>query len=243
MKIGDQCVPISTFASIAAVVGVLVACQIAYSYLAYRRRKNDEVWNVKPEELELSYPVEVIGQGAFGVVLAAEYRGTRVAIKRVISQDASKRRATSSLPIALSNSVAMAGSPSASVSNDIESPETGPSTRFVGSVSNSRDTLGDSNMSDIFGGFSAGRKKSILHKWFPGWFTSEISRTNLFLLGSASGASTSKSTLARILPRCDETARREEDFKNEMRLLSRLRHPCKYLITFAFLGHILCFLL
>jgi hypothetical protein len=42
------------------------------------------MWHVNPEELNFSHPVEVIGQGAFGVVLAAEYRGTRVAIKRVI---------------------------------------------------------------------------------------------------------------------------------------------------------------
>jgi hypothetical protein len=42
------------------------------------------MWHVNPEELNFSHPVEVIGQGAFGVFVAAEYRGTRVAIKRVI---------------------------------------------------------------------------------------------------------------------------------------------------------------
>ena len=36
------------------------------------------------DELYFDDPVEVIGQGSFGVVLLAEYRGTKVAIKRVL---------------------------------------------------------------------------------------------------------------------------------------------------------------
>lgn len=49
------------------------------------------MWHVNAEELNFSHPVEVIGQGAFGVVLAAEYRGTRVAIKRVVPQKENTR--------------------------------------------------------------------------------------------------------------------------------------------------------
>jgi len=42
------------------------------------------VWRVKPEDLHFGSPPEVVGRGTFGLVLLAEYRGTQVAVKRVI---------------------------------------------------------------------------------------------------------------------------------------------------------------
>lgn len=238
MKIGSECFPISTFAGIGAALGILLAFQIAYCYLSYRRRKNDEVWHVNPEELELSHPVEVIGQGAFGVVLAAEYRGTRVAIKRVIppqngagSKKVSSRQGNSASAIVLAST----GSNDLAGDNGGDDPEVGGvgSVAATNSVSNSRDTTGsDSNLDDgFFGGFHNSHKKTRLQRLFPGLFHSEISRANLSLLGTASGGTTTRSVWFRFLPRCDETARRQQEFQNEMRLLSRLRHPCKYLLT------------
>lgn len=45
---------------------------------------NDAVWKVEKEELIFAKPPEVIGRGTFGMVLLAEYRGTKVAVKKVL---------------------------------------------------------------------------------------------------------------------------------------------------------------
>lgn len=49
------------------------------------KRKADNIWRVQIEDLIFGNPPEVIGQGSFGQVLRAEYRGTQVAVKRIVS--------------------------------------------------------------------------------------------------------------------------------------------------------------
>ncbi|CAJ1970011.1 unnamed protein product [Cylindrotheca closterium] len=234
MLIGSECVPISTFAAIAATIGVLIACQIAYCFLAYRRRKNDEIWQVDPEELELSHPVEVIGQGAFGVVLAAEYRGTKVAIKRVIPlEDNAQIKRLNSRPSVSGGAVVSVAASNENSQDNGSDPElgqenggTGSVDGGTGSVTNSKDTQSDSNLSVLFGGFPMAQKKTRMQRWFPGLVHTNATRTNLSLLGTASGGTTSRSIKTKLLPWCDETAKRHKEFRTEMRLLSRLRHPC-----------------
>ena len=63
-------------------IGALFLLFLGWCYLGYRRRKHDEMWHIDHNELNFNHPVDVIGQGAFGVVLLADYRGTKVAIKR-----------------------------------------------------------------------------------------------------------------------------------------------------------------
>jgi len=47
-------------------------------------KMSDSVWTVNISDLHFDDPAEVIGRGTFGLVLLAEYRGTNVAVKRVI---------------------------------------------------------------------------------------------------------------------------------------------------------------
>lgn len=49
------------------------------------RLKADNIWRVQLADLVFGNPPEVIGQGSFGQVLRAEYRGTQVAVKRIMS--------------------------------------------------------------------------------------------------------------------------------------------------------------
>jgi len=84
VEIGSQCMPSGSFAAIIASVSLLLVLQLSCCYMSYRRRKNDEIWQVNHEELGFDHPVQIVGQGAFGVVILADYRGTRVAIKRVL---------------------------------------------------------------------------------------------------------------------------------------------------------------
>jgi len=48
------------------------------------RRRADAVWMVQESELTFGNPVEILGRGTFGWVVKAEYRGTSVAVKRVL---------------------------------------------------------------------------------------------------------------------------------------------------------------
>lgn len=52
---------------------------------------------VKPSELEFSDPPNIIGRGSFGFVLQAEYRGSKVAVKRVIPPKKEKKERRESL--------------------------------------------------------------------------------------------------------------------------------------------------
>eukprot|EP00980_Cylindrotheca_fusiformis_P000760 scaffold178_cov119-Cylindrotheca_fusiformis.AAC.1 len=68
----------------APVVIVLVAAVGIFFFFERKRRRSDALWHIKREELNFADPPEVIGRGGFGLILKAEYRGTDVAVKRVL---------------------------------------------------------------------------------------------------------------------------------------------------------------
>jgi len=57
---------------------------IAYYQMSRRMKAADSVWAIQSHELRFSDPPDIAGRGTFGLVLIAEYRGTRIAVKRVI---------------------------------------------------------------------------------------------------------------------------------------------------------------
>jgi hypothetical protein len=218
-------VPVGTFAGIMASISLLVAMQIGWCFLTYRRKKNDEMWHVNPEELNFSHPVEVIGQGAFGVVLVAEYRGTKVAIKRVVPQQENTRSKGGS--VSVGGSASGSKPPPNPDSGENNDPEIGTDSRGTteNPMASSKESSEDA---DFLGGLPVGSKKSMLQRWLPFLFYNDVARSNLNLLGTASGSASTKSLYAKVFPNCDETSRRQKEFMVEMRLLSRLRHPCKF---------------
>eukprot|EP00980_Cylindrotheca_fusiformis_P005534 scaffold1172_cov115-Cylindrotheca_fusiformis.AAC.9 len=228
IEIGDDCVPLGTFAAIMVAISLLVAFQIGWCINSYRKRKNDEMWHVHPEELNFSHPAEVIGQGAFGVVLAADYRGTRVAIKRVVPVEEKARRRGSSN----TDAVRSLSDPSTPESEANSDPEIGQNnSRVLPAIvpmesSRTSSNNEDAAVPDFFDALPAMTKKTVLRQWLPSFFHYDLARSNLQLLGTASGTLRKKSFFAMLCPRCDETTRRQQDFLVEMRLLSRLRHPC-----------------
>jgi hypothetical protein len=62
---------------------VLVGAAILV-YLEHKRRHSDAIWKIDKSELKFDNPPEIAGRGTFGLVVKAEYRGTTVAVKRVI---------------------------------------------------------------------------------------------------------------------------------------------------------------
>ena len=74
---------------------LIICCCTAIAIPFYRQWVQDQedlVWSVKPEELVFQEPVEILGRGTFGFVLKAEYRGTTVAVKRVLPPRTPRRR-------------------------------------------------------------------------------------------------------------------------------------------------------
>lgn len=217
VDIGAQCMPAGTFAGIVASAALLVAFQLGSCYLSYRRRKNDEIWQVNHEELDFDHPVQVVGQGAFGVVILADYRGTRVAIKRVLPLEVGKAKVSSNSGGPRTDSRASGG--------DIESGNAGEAPKETsGTGSKGDDDSDDDDSFDI--DYNEG-PRTTLSRWIPS-LNSNRTSSNLTLLNmSTTGGSTTTRVLARLFPWCDKNRRRQLEFVKEMRLLSRLRHPCK----------------
>ena len=81
--------PQETSSSTTVLVAVLVpfvilAVAIVWIYMDRKRRHSDSVWIINKTELKFNDPPEIAGRGTFGLVVKAEYRGTTVAVKRVI---------------------------------------------------------------------------------------------------------------------------------------------------------------
>lgn len=82
--IGSNCVSYAILLPVIFVPLFLLVLVGVHFYVEYNNKQADAVWVVKPDELTFGDPPKVIGQGTFGQVLLAEYRGTQVAVKRVI---------------------------------------------------------------------------------------------------------------------------------------------------------------
>jgi ABC-type phosphate/phosphonate transport system substrate-binding protein len=228
------------FSLVALVMGILVVL-----YLGYKKKQSDSVWHINVEELHFNEPPDIIGQGGFGVVILGEYRGTKVAVKRVLPPSNGSKSPSSSLTsesdekevnMEPTSSNGLSKYPkrrqsvtdkrkikfrddSTAVSGDIESQTTKKITNN-GSHSCSGSSLGDWDR--LFNGrHSSNDMLKLL----------ESATLSDHGSGSFSGRySSSKSgVLQRRLPLClrfDQHSRRISEFVNEMRMLSRLRHPC-----------------
>jgi hypothetical protein len=70
-------------AVIVPLIAVLLVAAV-YLYVDHKKRRAESVWIIQRSELVFRNPPEVLGIGTFGLVLLAEYRGTQVAVKRVL---------------------------------------------------------------------------------------------------------------------------------------------------------------
>ena len=83
-EIGGKCVPNSILIpSIIVPLAILLLVGV-YFYVERKKIQADSVWAVKPDDLIFDDPPVILGRGTFGLVILAEYRGTQVAVKRVI---------------------------------------------------------------------------------------------------------------------------------------------------------------
>ena len=90
---------------IVGLIGLILIGLVAVWYFRRNSQESDDVWKVLPSELTFSEPPKILGRGTFGLVVLAEYRGTEVAVKRVIPPKAQNASVTDS--VITSNPLAM----------------------------------------------------------------------------------------------------------------------------------------
>jgi hypothetical protein len=226
-----------------AVVGIML-----FFYLGYKKKQSDSVWQINVEELHFNEPPEVIGSGTFGVVILGEYRGTKVAVKRVLPPANLIMSRRSSLTSAQSDDDDVNAEISAADdSNSLQAKVSTTSKDITikrnvkfGHGSRSADVEAQRN-ANRSGSIKLGGLKSGSNRDWERLVTMNHSRVDVFKLldaattsvhgsGDPLAESISKRThLLSLLPmwlRCDSHARRVKEFVVEMRMLSRLRHPC-----------------
>jgi hypothetical protein len=221
--------------NIALAIGlpIALAAVLALSiFLFYeqKRKQNDSVWIVKKEELKFAEPPEIIGRGTFGLVLLGEYRGTRVAVKRVIPARGKKGKA------GMGSGSGTTGSGTGMESGSDRS-DTNSGLNNVGTNSSSgSNNIGMKSGSSYVGTISESNK--VKKKTSSGYNVGNTSWGNMsFGLGGKSGFSSALSSILGVgsssISRNDNRARdratwrkMRSEFLEEMRYLSKLRHPC-----------------
>ena len=175
---------------------------VAMLLVRKRSRQEEAYWEVDKNELSFYMPPQILGRGAFGLVLLADYRGTKVAVKRV-------------LPAARHNkdSTEVTDSPPKQLERDIESNE-GDASSEVESWKEVPAKLVDQKNSP----------QKLSFAYLPSLFSSASSWN--FTDGQRVGRKRRvfKSTIG-----SEETLNRrrlKQEFITEMQHLSKLRHPC-----------------
>jgi hypothetical protein len=169
--------------------GLVVLAVAVFLFYENKRKQNDALWKIEKSEIKFSDPPEVVGRGAFGLVLLGEYRGTQVAVKRVLPQKGKGSTDVSHNTGSASGDNDHSGHSASNSGND----ERKFATQYSGMKSGSR-----------------GTKSTMLS-------------TN----GRASTASPGRTETVRQL---------KKDFLEEMRSLSKLRHPSITTIMGAVMG-------
>lgn len=184
-------------------ISIAITCLVGIVALWYIRKRHnqiDSLWSVKMEELDLD-DNKIIGRGTFGLVLLGTYRGTEVACKRVIPSKQAYRCGVEARPM-LSHkrhSFYDAG-------HENSSKQTSDQERAIHN-SNKLQSHG----SRTFESFD----EETGHNFS---FTKSGSKSNMI----------KKSRLLSAFTKTfkDEHACMRDDFLKEMRILSKLRHPC-----------------
>ena len=103
VKINGRCVSLAIFLPSIIIPILIIVVVAVHFYVEYKRKQGDSIWIVEPNELVFDDPPPVIGRGTFGLVLLAEYRGTNVAVKRVIPPVKGQANATFDVSIVTSH--------------------------------------------------------------------------------------------------------------------------------------------
>jgi len=183
---------------------MMILCFLFWMYSRFKKKQpQDLVWEVREGDLKFYDPPKVVGQGRTGLVLLADYRGTVVAVKRVLALSPAATEKTKPYSH-ITNDTDLCNYTPAITTSDSISPGTVETSRSDGSGKSSNDMLfGDRDAS--WGNMSSGA------------FGSVDVRLSTF---GKQGLTESKG-MVYTNPR-----RMKRAFIDEIRYLSKLRHPC-----------------
>jgi serine/threonine protein kinase len=205
---------------------------------------------VKKEDLKFSEPPKIVGRGTFGLVLMGEYRGTQVAVKRVLPPR-SKRKGGSAANITTVNSsmnesssrggTESAGSNNTGLLSGSNNPGLLSGSHILNPSMESGSKLGmlsesnaglesDSSRTKHKNKKGYGRTSAIGYSPPPGgssnnWKTAGILSSVLSLGKFTPPGRGSSSSWKRL----------RQEFIEEMRYMSKLRHPCVTTVMGKFL--------
>ena len=189
-----------------------------------QKRKDIKAWEVNPSELKFEQPPVVIGRGTFGLVLLAQYRGTFVAVKRVIPRQVDGKRNQRSGSLAGSLTKPRRNSEGVSSieddkfdleNNGNHSGENVHTDRRVSFVDIDKDNIKDSEWVDnIKGAGSSSSHNSFNHGILSGTVTNTPPNTKKRWL-SIKSIGKDDANYSKL----------KSDFIDEMKLLATLRHP------------------
>ena len=187
-------------------------------YVRHKRKQSDHVWLIKTTDLIFDQPPEILGRGTFGLVVRAEYRGTQVAVKRVIPPASYAKGG-------LTDSVALGKDPTTSSGeNRLGSLLARPSTNTKRRKSND-DYFAFSRTDPLGSTTSAcgvnGHPLTSTASTNAGLNSVDTVDAHENALDALKQAPTST---ARVSGK--QYSKLKDDFIHEMRLLSKLRHPC-----------------
>ncbi|EGD76817.1 TKL/DICTY4 protein kinase [Salpingoeca rosetta] len=93
LRIGGKCMDPAESTPLFVALTVFVIGVIGYIVFIVMRKRADALWQIDSEDIVVSDPPEVLGMGAFGVVIKGELNGTGIAIKRVMPKPPSRSKA------------------------------------------------------------------------------------------------------------------------------------------------------
>ncbi|KAL3934069.1 MAG: hypothetical protein SGBAC_010128 [Bacillariaceae sp.] len=121
VKIGDDCVSLAILLPLVILGLIAVVGIIGSLYMRRKKMQLDSFWLIETSDLTFDDPPICAGEGKFGLILLADYRGTQVAVKRVLPpRKKRERRRKNKKPYALKgnmNSDSMASTGSYDASN------------------------------------------------------------------------------------------------------------------------------
>jgi len=121
---------------VAIVVGIIALSAAAVLLILREKNKmNDAIWQIVASEIKYEVPPIIAGRGRFGLVLVGEYRGTEVAVKRVLPK---KRKAITGMNTGTASLVGWVKDEDSVVACVCEPPSSMFSTANVGDLMSKR---------------------------------------------------------------------------------------------------------
>jgi hypothetical protein len=230
IDMAGKCMPMYVLILIIVFPVIIGLYVLVRTLLKWQQKRSDQLWHIKPHELEFDDPAICLGAGSFGVVLQAEYRGSIVALKSILMRGQRLSTTVSKMTNTRTRFGGLLGRSTAKASASRGGKHRGLFASGFGYIED-RYERGLSNLKRALAQATEASRKKVDEQ--PGT-ENHTSRAKTPGSAVASGrpgrhaSGGSRSSRTRSLSTFFKTrAQRErDDFIQEMRLLSKLRHPC-----------------